>query len=52
MKNGREYCHSIHQQIIELLEKARLSEDEQVIINKLDFGRINLFFYVYLEFSL
>ncbi|CAF0804466.1 unnamed protein product [Rotaria sordida] len=42
MKNGKEYCHSIHQQIIDLLEKAHVGDDERVIINKLDFENLSL----------
>ncbi|CAF2666978.1 unnamed protein product [Rotaria sp. Silwood2] len=36
MRNGQEYRHSIHQQILNLLEKAHLGNDERVILNKLD----------------
>lgn len=38
MKNGKEYRNSIRQQIIDLLEKAYLGNDERTILNKLDFG--------------
>ncbi|CAF4969469.1 unnamed protein product [Rotaria sp. Silwood1] len=41
MRNGKEYCHSIHQQIIDLLEKAHLGNDERVVIDKLDFENIS-----------
>jgi hypothetical protein len=37
MKNGKEYKQSIHQQIIDLLEKAHLGDNEKIILNKLDF---------------
>jgi hypothetical protein len=49
MKNGKEYCHLIHQQIINLLEKAYLSDNERIIINKLDFGKMiyNLLFLIF-----
>ena len=40
MRNGREYFHSIHQQIIDLLDKAHLGNDERITIEKLDFGKI------------
>ncbi|CAF5066790.1 unnamed protein product [Rotaria sp. Silwood1] len=36
MKNGEEYRHSIHQQIVNLLEKAHLGNNERIILNKLD----------------
>jgi len=39
MKNGKEYQNSIHQQIVDLLEKAYLGNDERIILNKLDFGK-------------
>ncbi|CAF3117056.1 unnamed protein product [Rotaria sp. Silwood2] len=41
MKNGKEYCHSIHQQIIDLLEKIHLDDDERIIIDKLDFENLS-----------
>ncbi|CAF1037891.1 unnamed protein product [Rotaria magnacalcarata] len=37
MKNGKEYRNSIRQQILSLLEKAHLGNDERTILNKLDF---------------
>jgi hypothetical protein len=40
MKNGKEYCHLIHQQINDLLEKAHLGLNERVILDKLNFGII------------
>jgi hypothetical protein len=46
MKTGKEYCHSIHQQIIDLLEKARLGDEEKIILNKLDFGMLNYLLYI------
>ncbi|CAF0869418.1 unnamed protein product [Rotaria sordida] len=36
MKNGHQYRQSIHQQIVNLLEKAHLGNDERIILNKLD----------------
>jgi len=42
MKNGKEYRHSIHQQIVDLLEKAHLGANERAILNKLDFGMMNV----------
>jgi hypothetical protein len=42
MKNGKEYQQSIHQQIVHLLEKAYLGNDERIILNKLDFGRMKI----------
>ena len=51
MKNGKEYQQSIHQQIIDLLEKAHLGNDERIILNKLDFGRITKnFVFIYFIF--
>ncbi len=52
MKNGKEYRQSIHQQIIDLLEKAHLGASDRAILNKLDFGMIKTsfclsLFYVY-----
>jgi hypothetical protein len=44
MKNGKEYCHSIHQQITDLLAKAYLGDDERAILDKLDFGKMNFCF--------
>ncbi|CAM4874743.1 unnamed protein product [Rotaria socialis] len=41
MKNGREYCHSMHQQISDLLGKARVGDDERTILNKLDFENLS-----------
>ena len=40
MKNGKEYCHSIHQQILDLLDKAHLGDDERAIVNELAFGKM------------
>jgi hypothetical protein len=48
MKNGKEYCHLIHQQIINLLEKAYLGNEERSILNKLDFGSMkNISFFCF-----
>lgn len=38
MKNGKEYCQLIREQILNLLEKAYLNEKERILIDKLDFG--------------
>jgi hypothetical protein len=46
MKNGKEYCHLIHQQIIDLLDKAYLGVNERIIIDKLDFGKMFYLFYI------
>jgi hypothetical protein len=40
MKNGKEYCQSIHQQINDLIQKAYLGENERVILDKLGFGKM------------
>ena len=40
MKNGKEYCHSIHQQISDLLQKAYLGDNERMILDKLGFGKM------------
>jgi hypothetical protein len=47
MKNGKEYQRSIQQQILDLLEKAHLGNGERIILNKLNFGRRKIFFFVY-----
>ncbi|CAF0861300.1 unnamed protein product [Adineta steineri] len=41
MQNGKEYCQSIRQQIIDLLDKAHLNDDERIILNKLDFETLS-----------
>jgi hypothetical protein len=43
MKNGKEYCHSIHQQINDLLQKAHVGVNERVILDKLGFGTMIIF---------
>ena len=45
MKNGKEYCLSIRQQIVELLEKARLNVEERAVLDQLDFGMRHSFSY-------
>ncbi len=44
MKNGNEYCHSIHQQIVDLIEKSHLGINERVILDKLSFGKMDSLF--------
>ena len=39
MKNGKEYCQSIHQQIVDLLDKCRLGDEERVAVNRLPSGK-------------
>ena len=41
MKNGDQYRQSIHQQIIDLLKKARLVNEQQVILHQLDSRKID-----------
>ena len=50
MRNGKEYQQSIHQQIVDLLEKGHLGNNERSILNKLDFGTIKILFYFDLKF--
>ena len=44
MKNGKEYCQSIRQQIVDLLEKAHLNIEERATVEKLDFGTNDISF--------
>jgi hypothetical protein len=44
MRNGKEYQQSIHQQIVDLLEKGHLGNNERSILNKLDFGTRKILF--------
>ncbi|CAF1260531.1 unnamed protein product [Adineta ricciae] len=41
MKNGKEYCQSIRQQIVDLLEKAHLNIEERATVEKLDFETLS-----------
>jgi hypothetical protein len=50
MRNGKEYQQSIHQQIVDLLEKGHLGNNERSILNKLDFGTRKILFYFDLKF--
>ena len=50
MKNGKEYRQSIHQQIIDLLDKTHLGDNERIILNKLDSGKIRIFCFFNLIF--
>ena len=54
MKNGEAYRCSIHQQILDLLEKAHLGNDEHTILNKLDCRMLNgnvFFFFFFFQYS-
>ncbi len=50
MRNGKEYQQSIHQQIVDLLEKGHLGNNERSILNKLDFGTRKILFQFDLKF--
>ncbi|UJR38308.1 hypothetical protein I4U23_030978 [Adineta vaga] len=41
MKHGKEYRQSIRQQIVDLLDKSHLGDDERSILNKLDFENLS-----------
>lgn len=40
LKNGKEYCQTTRQQILNLLEKARLGQRDHAIVDQLDHGKI------------